>query len=59
VFEAVICAESAYLNVDECGAPEQVLGARLLTVMTPDGKLTQASRRSEGGRTGNRRAEPG
>ena len=31
-FEAVICAESAHLNVDECGAPERVLGAKLLTV---------------------------
>jgi threonine aldolase len=39
-FEAVICAESAHLNVDECGAPERVLGAKLLTVATPDGKLT-------------------
>jgi threonine aldolase len=39
-FEAVICAESAHLNVDECGAPERVLGSKLLLVPTPDGKLT-------------------
>jgi threonine aldolase len=39
-FEAVICAESAHLNVDECGAPERVLGSKLLPVPTPDGKLT-------------------
>ncbi len=38
-FEAVICAESAHLNVDECGAPERILGSKLLTVPTPDGKL--------------------
>lgn len=38
--EAVICAESSHLNVDECGAPERVLGNKLLTVPTPDGKLT-------------------
>ncbi|MFL5913079.1 MAG: threonine aldolase family protein [Gaiellaceae bacterium] len=39
-FEAVVCAETAHLNVDECGAPEHVAGAKLLTVATPDGKLT-------------------
>ena len=39
-FEAVICAESAHLNTDECGAPERLLGSKLLTVATPDGKLT-------------------
>ena len=52
LFETVICAENAHLTVDECGAPEQVLGAGLLTVATPDGKLTRARRRSEGGRPG-------
>jgi threonine aldolase len=36
----VICAESAHLNVDECGAPEALGGIKLLTVPTPDGKLT-------------------
>ncbi len=30
--EAVICTESAHLNVDECGAPERLAGAKLLTV---------------------------
>ncbi len=39
-YEAVICAESAHLNTDECGAPERLLGTKLLTVATPDGKLT-------------------
>jgi threonine aldolase len=39
-YEAVICAESSHLNVDECGAPERVLGCKLLSVPTPDGKLT-------------------
>ncbi|MFF8712790.1 threonine aldolase family protein [Streptomyces sp. NPDC015184] len=37
---AVICAESAHIHVDECGAPERVGGLKLLTVPTPDGKLT-------------------
>ena len=38
--EAVICAESAHINTDECGAAERVLGTKLLTVPAPDGKLT-------------------
>lgn len=37
---AVICAESAHINVDEGGAPERMAGLKLLTVPTPDGKLT-------------------
>ncbi len=39
-YEATICAESSHLNVDECGATERVLGNKLLTVATSDGKLT-------------------
>jgi threonine aldolase len=39
-FEAVICAESSHLNVDECGAAERILGCKLLAVPTRDGKLT-------------------
>jgi threonine aldolase len=39
-FEGVICAESAHLNVDECGAPEAMGGLKLLTVPGVDGKLT-------------------
>jgi threonine aldolase len=38
--EAVICAESAHIHTDECGAPEQIIGTKLLTVPAPDGKLT-------------------
>jgi threonine aldolase len=39
-WESVICAETAHINVDECGAPEKVAGLKLLTLPTPDGKLT-------------------
>ncbi len=39
-WDAVICAESAHINVDECGAPERVGGLKLLAVPTPQGKLT-------------------
>ena len=41
-YEAVICAESSHLNVDECGAAERLLGCKLLPVQSPDGKLTPA-----------------
>ena len=37
--QAIICAETAHVNVDECGAPENFTGCKLLTVSTPDGKL--------------------
>ncbi len=37
---AVICARTAHINVDEGGAPERMAGLKLLTVATPDGKLT-------------------
>ena len=36
---AVICAETAHINVDECGAPEAFLRAKLLTVPSYDGKI--------------------
>ncbi|MEW2413038.1 low specificity L-threonine aldolase [Streptomyces sp. NPDC046866] len=39
---AVICAESAHVNTDECGAPERIAHVKLLPVPTPDGKLTPA-----------------
>jgi len=36
---AVICSQTAHLNMDETGAPERVGGLKLLTTPTPDGKL--------------------
>lgn len=41
-WSAVVCARSAHINVDECGAPEKLAGVKLLPVDTPDGKLTPA-----------------
>lgn len=38
-FNAVICAETAHINVDECGAIQKQTGCKLLTVPTFDGKL--------------------
>jgi len=37
-YQAVICAETAHINVDECGAPEKFTVCKLLSVATPDGK---------------------
>jgi threonine aldolase len=39
-WEGVICASSAHINVDECGAPERLLGAKLIDLPSDDGKLT-------------------
>lgn len=41
-YEGAICADSSHLNVDECGAPERIIGCKLLPVPAPDGKLTPA-----------------
>lgn len=42
-WEAVICARTAHLYVDECGAPERLLGNKLIPVDAPQGKLTVAA----------------
>ncbi|MEX1219166.1 MAG: beta-eliminating lyase-related protein [Solirubrobacterales bacterium] len=38
--QAVICAETAHLTIDETAAPEAIAGLKLLGCPTPDGKLT-------------------
>lgn len=38
-FEAVICTDTAHMQVDECGAPERLAQTKLLTVPTEHGKL--------------------
>jgi threonine aldolase len=37
---AVVAASTAHINTDENGAPERVGGIKILTVDSPDGKLT-------------------
>jgi threonine aldolase len=39
-YHAILCAETAHINVDECGAPEKFTGNKLLAAKTADGKLT-------------------
>jgi threonine aldolase len=41
-FEAILCTETAHINVDECGAPEHALGSKLIDIPTSDGKFTVA-----------------
>jgi threonine aldolase len=38
-WHAAICAETAHLNVDECGAPESIAGVKLLPARAEHGKL--------------------
>ncbi len=39
-FNSIICAETAHINVDECGAPARMTGCAVVPISTPDGKLT-------------------
>ena len=39
-YNSVICAETAHINVDECGAPEKFAGVKLQTIKTDNGKIT-------------------
>jgi len=39
-FHSVICAETAHIQEDECGAPEKFIGCKLLPVEPVNGKLT-------------------
>lgn len=39
-YHAIICAEKAHINVDECGAPERFTGCKLLPVKTTNGKIS-------------------
>ena len=39
-FNSILCAETAHINVDECGAPARMTGRAIVTIPTTDGKLT-------------------
>lgn len=39
-WNSVITASTAHLEQDECGAPEKFTGCKVLTVDTPDGKIS-------------------
>jgi threonine aldolase len=42
-FNSIICAETAHIEEDECGAPEKFTGCKLLPVKPVFGKLTPES----------------
>ncbi|MGI6048655.1 MAG: threonine aldolase family protein [Petrimonas sp.] len=39
-FHSIVCASTAHIAVDECGAPIKFTGCALKEIDTPDGKLT-------------------
>ena len=39
-FHSIVCAATAHIAVDECGAPTKFTGCALKEIATPDGKLT-------------------
>ena len=41
-YDAIICADTAHIATHETGAAERLLGVKLITVPTPDGKLRPA-----------------
>src|SRR5215472_17326276 len=58
--EAVICAESAHINTDECGSAERLIGTKLLTVPSVDGKITpELIAEKLSGRGDDHRSQPG
>ena len=46
-YNSVICADTAHIHTDECGAPERFTGCKVIAVPTPDGKLTPNLVKSE------------
>jgi threonine aldolase len=58
--EAVICAESAHINTDECGSAERLVGTKFLTLPSPDGKIIPDLIAEQlSGRGDDHRAQPG
>lgn len=39
-YHAILCADTAHIQRDECGAPEKFIGSKLLLVPTENGKLS-------------------
>lgn len=39
-YNSILCAETAHIYVDECGAPVRMTGCQIRPIQTPDGKLT-------------------
>ena len=39
-FHSILCAETAHIQVDECGAPEKFTGSKVIPIATSNGKIT-------------------
>jgi threonine aldolase len=38
-YESILCSDFAHIALDECGAPEKLLGSKIITTPSVDGKL--------------------
>lgn len=55
-FHAILCAEQAHVNVDECGAPELMTGCKLIPLPSADARLTPGQLRDAVRRSGDQHA---
>lgn len=39
-YQSVFCSDVAHINVDECGAPEQMAGCKLIPIPSTNGKIS-------------------
>jgi threonine aldolase len=39
-FNSILCAETAHIHTDECGAPEKFTGSKLIPIPSGDGKVS-------------------
>lgn len=46
-YNSILCAENAHINVDECGAPENFTGAKLIPLPANNGKVSPAQVKRE------------
>ena len=41
-FQSILCAETAHIQTDECGAPEKFTGSKLIAIPSSNGKVSPA-----------------
>ena len=46
-YNSIICADTAHIHVDECGAPEKLSGCKLVPVRCTDGKINPEQIKTE------------
>jgi len=46
-FNSIICAKTAHINVDECGAPEMLTGCKVIAIEATDGKVAPINVKKE------------